>query len=406
MRYIGNKRKLLDEIEAFAGEVGARGSSLFDVFAGTAAVARHFKEKGYRVVSNDNMMCSYVIQKTYVEPTRHPDFKGLRKVRGVAEFLRARGSSAREALNGVIDYLNLKSSPEEGIVFRQFTPGGPRGRRFFTPENGLKIDGILQLLRRWKRRGVLRQGERYTLLAALIDGADRVANISGVYGAYLKHWVTSAKRPLRLQAPIISTRGKGHRVYREDANRLVRKVKADILYVDPPYNRRQYAANYHVLEVLAEAVDVEDERAYESHLYGKTGLRPYADQRSEYCLQQRAAGSDLTRCEVAFRDLLRGSRCPHVIVSYNEEGILSRETLGRILSEEVTGRPFDFDRHFREVRYRRFRSDALTGDGRGRRYRTLRGKAPDEVGEWLFYAGRSSRRISSRKGRCPSLAAR
>ncbi|MCZ6689684.1 MAG: DNA adenine methylase [Planctomycetota bacterium] len=384
MRYIGNKTRLLGDIEAFAEDMGATGRSVLDVFAGTAAVARRFKERGYRVYSNDNMMYSYVLQKAYVEPTRVPAFLGLRKVRGVGKFLKSRSGSSR--IDGVVEYLNREVQQVEGIVFRQFTPGGLSGRQFFTPENGRRIDGILESLRVWRRRKVLRQAEYFVLLASLIEAADRVANISGVYGAYLKHWDVSAKKPLALRSPEISTRGRGHRAYREDANRLVRRIKADVLYVDPPYNRRQYAANYHVLEVLAEAADVKDLDAYEARLYGKTGLKPYDEQRSEYCLRQRGEDSRLSRCEIAFRDLIRSSRCRHIIVSYNEEGILSLETIARALSEELGNPAFDFDRQFREIRYRRFRSDAHRGPGRS--YRVLEGRRRDEIHEWLFYARR------------------
>lgn len=386
MRYIGNKTKLLGEIDSFARKVGATGESILDVFAGTASVARHFKEQGYRVLSNDNLLYSYVIQKAYVEPTRLPGFSGLRKVRGVKEFLGSSRAGARKTLQGAVDYLNQEAPPVEGMIFRQFTPGGRSRRRFFTPENGLKVDGVLRLLRAWKRRGAIRQGEYYILLASLLQAADRVANISGVYGAYLKHWEGNSRKALRLAAPEISVRGKGHRAYCEDANRLVRRVKADILYVDPPYNRRQYAANYHVLEVIAEAADLDDEEAYEARLYGKTGLRPYDGQRSEYCLQQRVPGGRQSRCEAAFRDLIRAARCRHIVVSYNEEGILSLETMGRVLAEETGRDRFDFDNHFREVSYKRFRSDAISGNGRGRAYRTLKGRRPDEIHEWLFYA--------------------
>ena len=386
MRYIGNKTRLLGEIEAFIRRMGAEGETLFDVFAGTASVGRHFKDRGYRVISNDIMRYSFVLQKAKIAATRWPTFAALRRDPRARSRLPLRAKGGPAALQGVIEVLNQDAPPHEGIVSRQFTPAGPHRRRFFTEENGRKIDGVIRLLRAWRSRGLIRSGEYWLLLAALIEAADRVANISGVYGAFLKRWEPNARRPLRLDPVAVSTKGRGHRVYQEDGNRLARRVEADILYVDPPYNRRQYAANYHVLEVIAEAPEVDDVEAYESRLYSKTGLRPYGDRRSEYCLRQKASGQAFSRCEAAFRDLIRSTRCRHIIISYSEEGILSREAIGRILADETGGERFDFRRAFWKVGYRRFRSDALPGNGRGRAYRQLDGRRRDEVHEWLFYA--------------------
>jgi adenine-specific DNA-methyltransferase len=178
------------------------------------------------------------------------------------------------------------------------------------------------------------------------------------------------------------------RAYRADANQLTRRLSADVLYLDPPYNQRQYAKNYHVIEILAELHQVEDLAAYEAEIYGKTGLRKFEDRRSEYCRRAGKRGGP-TPCERAFRDLVRGAKAEHIVVSYNEEGILDRETIGSALAEAAGLSAFDFARDHAEISYRRFRSDR---EREGRSYRVLKGRARDEVSEWLFYVRKPGRR--------------
>ena len=84
------------------------------------------------------------------------------------------------------------------------------------------------------------------------------------------------------------------------------------------------------------------------------------------------------------------------MVSYSEEGILSREVIGAALAEAAGVARFDFAQDFREVSHRRFRSDKAKGKHRS--YRVLAGRRRDEVAEWLFYVHkpRSTRRRPAR----------
>jgi hypothetical protein len=262
---------------------------------------------------------------------------------------------------------------------------------YFREEHARRLDAILDRLAAWKRERTVTRAEFYVLLAATIDGADRVANISGTYGAYLKTWQANTAGPFRLvPPPVIPGRGR-NRAYRCDGNHLVRLVPCDVLYIDPPYNHRDYAANYHVLEVIAERHAIRDPRAYEANLAGVTGMRPY--RRSAYCRQRGGA------CAAAFRDLVAHARARHVIVSYNEEGILSREEIeGALAAYAGAGGSVELTR----VPYKRFRSDA---DGRiarngaaPRTYRVLAGRGRDELHEWLFHARRGAGRPGARAG--------
>jgi adenine-specific DNA-methyltransferase len=451
MRLIGNKIKILPEIQALLVDRGIRSGTFIDVFSGSASVSRHFKARGFRVLANDLLSSCYAQARAALEVSSCPPFTRLLRAhrplvssrafrnslkhvfdrgsrldpQSVDDFLqgkairndkRRRIEDARLPLRIVLHLLNEALDPREGLIYRNYCPGGPGGRRYFSDENGRRIDAVLEFLRQGRRQGLLEPSEFFLLLSALLNAADRRANISGTYGAYLKSWQRNAKEPLRLDEPeIVASQVSGHRAFQEDSNSLIRRVQGDILYIDPPYNHRQYGANYHVLEIISEYHRIEDLDSYESRLYGKTGLRPYADLHSAYCvpvgskstkrfralpagiLQAESASGDRPRFENvrdALEDLILSARVRHVVVSYNEEGLLEREAIGAILARFAGKRRFDFKSGFTEIQHRRFRSDrdreAEEEGGRVRRYRVLDGKQRDQIGEWLFIATRES----------------
>lgn len=115
--------------------------------------------------------------------------------------------------------------------------------------------------------------------------------------------------------PVIN--GTAGKAYNQDINRLIRDIKGDVLYLDPPYNSRQYCSNYHVLETIA--------RYDNPVLSGKTGLRDSSDQKSLFC-------SKRTVCN-AFDDLIRHSDFKYIFLSYNNEGLMSLDTIKDIMSQ-------------------------------------------------------------------------
>lgn len=376
MRLIGNKTKLVDAIERFLARRGVTGGTLLEPFAGTASVGRHFRARGFRVRTNDLLMASYVSQRATIGLGRLPDLSQVVRCRDVARHAK----DARDPLAAALAFLERGLPPADGLIGRQYAEGGPGGRLYFSRENGARIDAVHAQLVRWRREGRVDDDGFFLLLAALLEGADRAANISGTYGAFLKALQPNAREPLRLRPPPLQLdRPAGH-VTRLDANEVVRRAPVDVLYLDPPYNHRQYAKNYHVLEVLAELHTVEDLPAYEAGIYGKTGLRPFEDRLSAYC-RPRARGGRPS-CAQAFADLVAAARAEHIVVSYSEEGILTREEIGAALAAAAGQRRFDFERDHEEVRHKRFRSDR---DRETRAYRVLEGRGRDEVAEWLFY---------------------
>ena len=335
MRYIGNKTKLLDFLTAKIRQLGIEPGVAHDAFAGTAAVGRALKAEGWRVHSSDLMTYSYVMQRALVVASRTPRLDAL----------------ARDLTSNVAGV--------DGFFARNFGPAG--GRMYFTDENARRIDGARTALDTWRRSGEIGEDAYYLLLAGIIEGADRVANTAGVYAAFIKRWQPNALKPFSVvtERPIGSRRR--CRAYQADARDVALELgKIDLLYVDPPYNTRQYAGYYHVPELIARGWFDEP-----VSLRGKTGLIADGDQRSAWCSRRRAPD--------ALRGLLDATGARHVLVSYNTEGVIDDGDFRAILTDaSIDGRVRRFTK-----RYKRYRADS---DREGRRYKG------DVVRELLYYA--------------------
>lgn len=356
MRYIGNKTKLLPFLRRTVRRLGILPGTAHDAFAGTASVGRALKADGWRVSSSDIMTYSYVMQRAYVVASRVDEFDRLARADAGIQAAMANHSNALEA---VAAHLSRGLEPVDGFIARHFAPGG--GRMYFTEENARRIDAARLALHTWRSNELIRDDTFYVLLAAVIEGADRVANTAGVYAAYIKRWQPNALRPF-VATPLSPVASRARcAAHKADAVEVARALgRIDLLYVDPPYNTRQYAGYYHIPEVIARgwfdgAVSVR----------GKTGLIADGDQRSAWCSRRRAPG--------ALRELLAATGARHVLVSYNSEGVIPDAEFRAILRDAaVDGRVRRFTRA-----YKRYRADS---DREGRRYKG------DEVKELLYYA--------------------
>ena len=205
----------------------------------------------------------------------------------------------------------------------------------------------------WRRDELITEDECYILLLALLEAVSKVTNISGTYGAYLKDWDPRTHNSLTLEPFLPIPSDRKHIVYQEDANSLIEQIECDILYIDPPYNARQYITNYHVLETIA--------RYDNPSVYGKTGLRPYSDlEKSAYCSQ--------ATCLQAFAALISRAKAEHIIVSYNSEGIMNEVQILDVLRQRgASPKMIPID-------YRRFKSNS-NGTSKNEK----------KVQEYLFY---------------------
>lgn len=313
MNYIGSKYSLIDfivsSIESVVGNDSANGKVFADLFAGTGIVGATFKRMGYKVIANDIQYYSFVLNKHYIENNQHFNVERF-------------------------SYLN-NIEGKEGFIFKNYCAGSGSGRNYFTDENGKKCDAIRQEIESLRLNGEISENEYYFLLASLIESIDKYANTASVYGAFLKHIKKSAQKTFELEfLPIIEGENNGI-VYNKDVNELIREIEGDVLYLDPPYNTRQYCANYHLLETIA--------RYDNPIIIGKTGLRKDDDLKSKYCSKRTV--------EEVFEDLIVNAKFNYIFLSYNNEGLMNLETIRCIMEK------YGEYRLFTKENYKRFRAD-------------------------------------------------
>ena len=311
MNYIGSKYSLMPFlIETIAAVAGTDTHMSFaDLFAGTGVVGKTFKEKGYSVIANDIQYYSYILNKHLIENVPPLD------------------------VQEILDDLNDLPGAD-GFVYRNYCAGSGSGRNYFTDENGRKCDAVRLELERLKDCGALDEARYTYLLASLIHSIDKYANTASVYGAFLKGAKKSAAKTFRLELLPVVDGSRTGRVYNEDIHSLIRTVGGDILYLDPPYNARQYCTNYHVLETIA--------RYDAPRLKGKTGLRDYAAQKSDFCSVRTVAG--------AFEDVIRNAEFRYIFLSYNNEGLMPFDVIRSIMQKYGSYEIFSTD-------YKRFKAD-------------------------------------------------
>ena len=329
MRFIGNKTQLLENIKAVVDRHVVGAHSFCDIFSGTASVGRFFKQ-WYEVYSNDLLFFSYCLQRGTIENPDKPTFKTLFHATGISNPISYFNDMSTESMETL--------TVERRFFQNNYAPIG--GRMYFTDANALRIDFARNTIESWHHKGLLSENEYFYLVASVIEGIPFISNIAGTYGAFNKTWdVRSNKLFVLMDLPVINN-GMNNKTYNEDGVKLLKRISGDILYIDPPYNERQYLPNYHVLETAAK---------YDfPTIRGVTGQRPYELQRSDFC-------SKRTVIE-AFDALLKNANFKHIILSYNTEGIMSLEEIESIMKKHGNASTFEVN----YIPYRRFKSKSIS----------------------------------------------
>ncbi len=310
MNYIGSKHRLSKFIkDTITNTVEGDLTNLVfcDLFAGTGIVGRTFKPLVKQVISNDVEFYSFALNRNYIG-----NFKEI-SIQDRFIFL--------NELIGV-----------EGFIYKNYCENGSEGRLYFSAINGKKIDAIRIQIESWKANNEINEDVYFYLLASLIESADKVANTASVYGAYLKKIKKSAQKTIVIEPANFDITKKNHQVFNLDSNKLIKKIKGDILYLDPPYNARQYGSNYHLLTTIAKYDDFVPQ--------GKTGLRNYY--RSSYCKKNEVKNS--------FEELIKNANFRYIFLSYNNEGLMSENEVSEIMSA--------YGKYsLRTTNYQRFKAD-------------------------------------------------
>lgn len=326
MRYIGCKTLLLDNIKEVIDRHAPTAKTFCDIFSGTSTVARYFK-KSFEVYSNDVLYFSYCLQMATIENPSMPKFELLKQSLNIEDPV--------DYLNG-IETIEMESLPKD-LRFCQnnYSPIG--GRMYVTDTNALRIDFCRNKVEDWNNAGVLTKNEYFYLIACIVEGVPFVSNISGTYGAFHKEWDKRTSKKFELLKLDVFDNGKQNKCYNEDGVDLLNKIEGDVLYVDPPYNERQYLPNYHLLETVAK---------YDfPKLKGLTGQREYGkNQKSEFCSLKTAIK--------AFDCLVKNAKFKHIILSYNTDGIMPIEDIEKVMKKY--GKPETFEITY--INYRRYKS--------------------------------------------------
>ena len=269
-RYLGNKYRLLGFIEDIVSQKCGDLRSFYDIFSGTGVVGGRFNNGDIRVISNDLLNANYVCLKAFLGSKRNNE----------------------RIISEKLDYLNRVGSDNENYFARNF------GNIYFTKENARKIGTIRNEI----EKNAEDEEERYILLCSLLYAVDKVANTVGHYDTFRKN--LDSIRPIKLLIPDIDySHNSLNEIFNEDSNSLIRRISCDVLYIDPPYNSRQYCDAYHVLENLAEWKKPE--------VKGIAKKMDRSHIKSSYCLK------GATR---AFEDLIINANCKHILLSYNNTG--------------------------------------------------------------------------------------
>lgn len=303
IKYIGSKRTLLPTLVQIAASL-PEVRTVVDYFSGASRVGHAMKRAGFRVVANDFLRYAHVLATCYVQADREdvlPDAERL-----IEEFNRLPGAPG------------------------YFTETFCERSRFFQPRNGERVDAIREAI---ARKGLEPELEA-VCLTSLMEAADRVDSTTGVQMAYLKQWAARSHNDLALRMPAVLprvARGKceAHQLEAQDA---AATLTGDLAYIDPPYNQHAYIGNYHIWETLA--------------LWDKPEVYGVACKRVD-CRTRKSDFNSRRRAEAALASFLDKIRCRYLVVSFNNEGHIARETMERLLARRgrVTVLDQDYKRY-------------------------------------------------------------
>lgn len=268
-RYLGNKYKLLDFIKGTVEKECKGITTVADIFAGTGSVASAFSDK--KLITNDLLYFNHVCHIAWFGAEKYDE----------------------EKIENLICYYNAIKPNEENYMSLNFAD------TFFSLEDCRKIGFIREDIEINYKEKKINTRERAILITSLLYAMDKIANTCGHYDAYIKG--ASFDKHLELSIPLASNNNnENNQCYNEDSNQLVERIEADLVYIDPPYNSRQYCDAYHLLENVAKWEKPEVKGV--ALKMDRTSLK------SDYCT------SSATK---AFEDLISKITAKYILLSYN-----------------------------------------------------------------------------------------
>jgi len=328
LNYIGSKFQLIDWLAEVIKEkttwTSFKNKRISDLFAGTGVISYFFRQNKAIVLSNDAELYSSILSTAFTESVYN--------------------DTCIDVLNQLQSELNDKKYLQTtGIVTKEYSPFENNERMFFTVDNAKRIDYLRERIESMKN--CISDKEYAFLLASLIIAADSVSNVPAVYGCYLKNFKSKADKELKIR-PIhenkISSK-KGSITYNKNVLDMdfLRSFKSDLVYLDPPYNERQYSKNYFPLNIIAKN---SDEKGI--ILKGKTGI-PQDCFISPFCKKKEV--------EKSFDDLFKNLKTKWIFMSYSSESIVTKDRMVEIMKQYG-------DVSVTEKDYKRFKSFEYNND--------------------------------------------
>ena len=300
-RYLGNKYKLLPFITKVVDKECSDIQSIADIFAGTGAVSSAFTDK--IIITNDLMYSNYICNYAWFGSETY---------------------NQQTIIDYVVHYNSLVKL-KDNYMTDNFAD------TYFSRDDCAKIGYIREDIEKNYKKKNINDRERAILITSLLYAMDKIAKTCGHYDAYRKG--AEFDKPLELLVPLAERHNNpNNRCYNEDANNLVGSINADLVYIDPPYNSRQYCDAYHLLENVA--------RWEKPEVFGVARKMDRTKLKSKYCTKSAAE---------AFEDLVGNITSKYILLSYNnmaEKGNdrsnakISDEDILRILENKGTVKVF------------------------------------------------------------------
>lgn len=307
MRYLGSKTLLLENIAKIIEEY--IGEGIFcDPFGGIGTVGSYMKKRGFCVITGDILNFAHYFQVALIENNDEENFGKLKKFIGIQT-------------NVELEQYLSEIKANDGWLIREYA----QKRLFFTYENACHIQGCIDNIMKWKEE-LLSEKEYAIIIASLIQSFDSVANTAGTYYAYLKKYYRKANRPFKFKILDTTVGNKKCKSYLMDANELVKYVKSDVLYLDPPYNERDYGRYYHLPETVAKGIVPKPK--------GKSGMYIINNKKSEY---------NSKRATKKFEELIEEAETKCIIFHYTDKGLINIEDARKILKKKGEVEEFYFD---------------------------------------------------------------
>jgi adenine-specific DNA methylase len=271
---LGNKNSILPFIDDIIKNEIGHFNSFCDIFAGTGVVGNYFNKKDNQIILNDLLYHNFV---------------------SINAFLNQDQFNQNKILN-IINQFNSLSIDDDNYFSINF------GNRYFSKRNAIKIGFIREEIRNLFILDKINLKEKFILLTSLNYSIDKIANTVGHYDAYIKKDLKNINFEMKLINGN-TEKNINNKIYNKDANLLIRDIECDILYLDPPYNSRQYSDAYHLLENLS--------LWQKPEVFGVAKKFDRTHIKSEYCK---------VNASILFDDLIQNAKCKYILLSYNNMG--------------------------------------------------------------------------------------